>query len=78
MDEKLITIISRVFKIAPEDISEDLAAGDHENWDSVGHLELIMQIEEQFDFQFSMEEITELTSAKALDEALKTKGLPRG
>jgi acyl carrier protein len=52
----------------PEDTDiPALAYGDHPNWDSVGHMALIAEIEERFDVMFDTDDVLALSS---FDQAL--------
>lgn len=54
--------------VVAETSSENTAA-----WDSVGHLNLILDVEETFGVHFSSEEIPLLTSVGRLQEALSAR-----
>jgi acyl carrier protein len=52
----------------PEDTDiPALAYGGHPNWDSVGHMALIAEIEERFDVMFDTDDVLALSS---FDQAL--------
>ena len=57
----------------PEDI-KDLKMGDFDEWDSLGNFNLILAVESQYQIQFDMDELENLTSVskiqKAIDDAL--------
>jgi len=44
-----------------------------ENWDSVNHMVLIAAIESEFDIEFDMDEIVDLSSFNKALEILSTK-----
>ena len=48
-------------------------AADLEGWDSLTHLELILELENQFDIQIEDEDVVDLVSVKAILEALESK-----
>jgi acyl carrier protein len=53
----------------PEDVDvRALAYGDHPNWDSIGHMALIAEIEERFDVMLDTDDVLAIGS---FDEALE-------
>lgn len=48
---------------------------DLEAWDSVGHVALIVELEQHFGVVFSDDEIVDLTSVAVIEEALRRKGV---
>jgi len=68
-------ILIKTFKnsTVPEEI-KDLKMGDFEEWDSLGNFNLILAIETEFQIQFDMDDLENLTSIseiqKAIDNAL--------
>jgi acyl carrier protein len=71
LDRRLVETISRTFKLEPASISPDTGPDNTNLWDSVGHLTLILEIEEVFGVRFSSEEISSLTSVGRLQEAIQ-------
>ena len=59
------TVISAL-RIKSGQYRRDLKLGDLEEWDSLGHLELVAQVEKEFGVAFSLDEISKLTSLEAL------------
>jgi acyl carrier protein len=58
--------IIRALRLRSEEYRPDLRIGDIEQWDSVAHLDLISEIEQEFGVRFDFEEITTLTSLPEL------------
>jgi acyl carrier protein len=46
-----------------------------ENWDSMGHLMLILELEQTFETGFEPEEVEKMTSVSAIVAALESKGV---
>lgn len=55
----------------PENFN-DLMYGEIEEWDSLGNYALLMLIEQEFGFEFTMKELTEIKSIKEIIEKVKT------
>ncbi len=60
MDKRLEKVIREVFPIETDTIDENWTSDDIPDWDSVGHLNLIMEIEKTFDIKIEIEEMFEV------------------
>mgnify|MGYP001007245804 FL=1 len=56
--------------VIPEEI-KDLKMGDIDEWDSLGNFNLILAVETQYEIQFNMDELENLTSIAAIEEAIE-------
>lgn len=65
-------ILIQTFKNStiPEEI-KDLKMGDFDEWDSLGNFNLILAVEAQYEIQFDMEELEELTSIASIKRAIE-------
>lgn len=66
-------MLADTFGRSPEEIPADLAFGDIPEWDSLGHMEVIMRLEEQFGAEVSTDTIAELTDIPAICAYLNRK-----
>lgn len=73
MDKRLEKIIREVFPIEEETIDENWTSDDIPDWDSVGHLNLIMEIEKEFDIKIEIEEMFEVEKLGDITKILKKK-----
>lgn len=64
MNEKVKSIMANVFRTGIENITDDLKQKDVTFWDSLRHLNLIVELEEKFEISFEPEEIAEMTTFK--------------
>ena len=72
--ERIKEIIADTLGIDIERITDDLAAGDIEEWDSVGNLTIISTIEEDLEVDIPIEDLYELNNIKAIvEEIIKLK-----
>lgn len=72
--ERIKEIIANTLGIDIERITDDLAAGDIEEWDSVGNLTIISTIEEELEVDIPIEDLYELNNIKAIvEEIIKLK-----
>mgnify|MGYP001181785281 FL=1 len=73
MEDKILNIIKDVFEL--EDIDKNVSQDNCIKWDSLNHLNLILEIEMEFDVSFSPEEIVEIKSASIILSLLKKRNL---
>jgi acyl carrier protein len=74
LKDQVPLILAEAFQIPPAEISPDLAFGDLPQWDSMGHMELMMLLEEQFGVEISTETIAELVSVPSIIQYLEERG----
>ena len=67
ISQRLQKIIGEVFEIEKPKLPNNLNQNSIEQWDSLGHLRLIMAVESEFHIRFPVKSIPELTSFKALE-----------
>lgn len=56
------------FGVAPETVSRETVQEDIEGWDSVGHLNLMLMLEDGFGLQLEIEDMEKLTSVASILE----------
>ena len=64
---KIYQLMSNVFEIQVEEISEDSSLDNIESWDSIRHLNLILAIEEEFGITIPDEEVGNLVNYKLIE-----------
>ena len=67
---KLAFIFKNIFGA---DISIADEQKDIDGWDSLRHIELVNEIEREFNVKFSMKEVLSFVSVKAIEECLSEK-----
>jgi acyl carrier protein len=75
LNERLASIFEKDFGIEAGDFSPTLAPEDILRWDSLGHMTLVMDLEDTFDIHFEVDEITEMSSAQKIIDILRAKGV---
>ena len=78
MNRKEITDqLTKIFrKILNEDslmLTNDLTANDVDNWDSLTHMLLITEIEEEFSIKFKLRELNKMKNVGILMDIIQTK-----
>jgi acyl carrier protein len=69
---KLVPVLKRVFPKL-ENIDASLLRKDIEEWDSINHLNLIIELEDEFSVSFSTEEIKDLGSVQQIIDLISQK-----
>ncbi|NLF08422.1 MAG: acyl carrier protein [Pirellulaceae bacterium] len=73
INDQLADIFEKVFSIEKSEFTPDLTPEDVLRWDSLGHMTLVMELEDAFGVHFEVDEITEMTSAGKIIEMLQAK-----
>ena len=71
MEEKVRRIMSSVFLVDIEKIDENASPETLPKWDSLGHLNLITSIEEEFGITLDDEQISEMLNYKLVLEVIR-------
>ncbi len=71
---ELKKVFARVFNLPVEKISAKTGQFKLEEWDSLGHLRLIMEVEMEFGISFTLEEVPGLDSFEKILNRVMTKG----
>jgi acyl carrier protein len=75
MDVRLQRTIAQALRLEAAMVTPELALGAVERWDSLGHLRLVLAVEQAFNVRFAAEEIPQLTTVALIEAALKAKGV---
>ena len=65
--------VAEVFLIDPEQVSTESSTESISAWDSIGHLNLVLALEQKFEVNFDPDQIPQLTSVQAIAEAVAAK-----
>ena len=71
IEDRIKNVMSSVFGISKEDIKTDASPDNIESWDSLKHMNLIVALEEEFNFELSDDEIVEMMNYKLLIEIVE-------
>jgi acyl carrier protein len=64
---KIKQVMSAVFEVTVESISDNASSDNIENWDSLRHLNLILALEEEFGVSIPDEEVGNLVNYKLIE-----------
>lgn len=73
MEEKVLEILKNLFEL--DTVDETCSQETCEKWDSMGQLNLVVELESEFDVTLEPEEIGEMKSYKDIIKLLKSKGI---
>ena len=68
--KEIIEIMSKVFEIEVSDISENASQKEIMKWDSLQHLNLIVEIEDRYDISIDPEDIAVMVSIEKIIDVL--------
>ncbi len=75
-EDKLLEILSKVLLLDRDKITDDLKRKDLEPWDSMAHLVIVSEIENEFGMFFEDEEVVNLWTVGDIKRVLATKLAP--
>jgi len=69
------SVVARVFGRNPAEIDGTSSPESLVEWDSLGHVTLVIELESTYGVSFSPEETVSLTSVDAIESALHARGI---
>ena len=72
-EDKIKEIFVKIFPEIVDDFDLNREQEDYENWDSFAHVNLVSEIEDQFNVELETDEIISISSAKSALELIKKK-----
>lgn len=73
-EERLRSIAAKVFGIDPSSYPK-ISMGEVKEWDSMNHLLLISEVEKEFHFKFSTQEVVDMKSLDDISALMRKKGI---
>ena len=71
---RLRAVIARVLRVPEGSIAADSGPHSIPQWDSAGHVNLVLALEQEFGLTFDEDEVVELVSVDAIAQALARHG----
>ena len=72
-EERFYQVASAILNLPVEEISRESSRENTPQWDSLKHIHLVMALEEEFDIEFDDTEVSGLSDAGALLDAISGK-----
>lgn len=73
MEQEIKKVMGTILGKNIEEIGNDASPDTIQEWDSLKHMNLIIALEEEFNVEFSDEEIGEITSFQKIFEVISSK-----
>jgi acyl carrier protein len=73
ISDQVISCISEALDISPDKLSPNFRKTDIQEWDSLGHLKILLNLEQKFNIKFSLPETMTLDSIKKITELINQK-----
>ena len=67
-------LVARVFGLRLDEVKDESGPETVEEWDSLGHLNLVMEIEEIYSLELSTDEALEIVDVESLKQILAERG----
>jgi acyl carrier protein len=71
LESRVREVLIKCFRLSPEAAHQDLRLGNPPQWDSIGHMELLVAIENEFGIRFKTHEISGLITVEAIISSIK-------
>jgi acyl carrier protein len=75
LTDRVAALFEKNFGIEASAFSAETVPEDVLRWDSLGHMSLVMDLEDVFGVHFEVDEITEMSSGGKIVELLRAKGV---
>jgi acyl carrier protein len=70
---RLERIISKCLKIELKKIERDMVSDDFEGWDSIAHITIIMNVEQEFQLKFNIRDVKGIKNIGDFIDLIKLK-----
>ncbi len=70
--EQIRTLLAEIFEVDVKEVSRETQFGDLPKWDSMGHMDLMLALENNFGVEINAESISELVSVPLILEKIQT------
>ena len=71
--DKLRRILTEVLELNPNKLPEIIDVENSENWDSLGHFQIIRKIEKEFNIEIEADKVVKLLGEKEILDYLKER-----
>jgi len=70
LEDRIQALMVTALQIPPEEVHPELAFGDLPQWDSMGHMEVMISLEMEFGVEINADTIAALTNIPAIRDYL--------
>lgn len=70
-ESRLLQTIAEALELPPEMLTDEASSNTIDSWDSLKHLDVVLNVERTYNVKFKTSEITELVSVERIEKALR-------
>jgi len=74
LSQRVQTLLAEAIQVPGEMVTPDLSFGDLPQWDSLGHMEVMLRLEDEFGVAIDADTIAQLISIPEICHFLEDKG----
>ena len=71
--EKVLEIIANVLNVSVTEVTLESTVGDFPSWDSLGQLNILHSVQDEFDVEFEPEEMMDIEDVNDIIKAVESK-----
>ena len=71
--EKVIEIIAKICEVDKKEVTENSMVGDFPTWDSLGQLNILQTVQDEFEIEFEPEEMMEIEDVNDIIKTVNAK-----
>lgn len=71
--DKVFEIIANVLSVNASEITLDSTVGDFPSWDSLGQLNILQSVQDEFEVEFDPEEMMDIEDVNDIIKAVESK-----
>ena len=71
--EKVFEIIANVLNVNVTEVTLESTVGDFPSWDSLGQLNILQSVQDEFDVEFEPEEMMDIEDVNDIIKAVESK-----
>ena len=75
MTDRLHNVVSQVFGVSIEKLTDADTPDSIESWDSLAHINLVLALEAEYGISFTPDEAVEMLSVEAIRKILSERGI---
>ena len=70
--EKILNVVADIFEVPINQINNELSLNSIKQWDSVNHLKLMIALEEEFEIQFTKDDIESMVNLSIIESTVSS------
>ncbi len=74
LSQRVQSLLAKAIQVQEEMVTPDLSFGDLPQWDSLGHMEIMLNLEEEFDITIDADGIAQLISVPEICRFIEDQG----